>query len=129
MSRPDLVAKLDPTMPVNTYACYEQGIRPWPLPRLVDACRALDVRVGDVIETALQDLSGIPGGEPAQLTAGDLGLRGIQASLDRMEATLNDLAAHHGRGPDQRRAVLDEMTDTTAENTTSDPLDGFPKTR
>lgn len=50
----ELVEKLDYAMPVNTYACYEQGIRPCPLARLVDFCHVLEIGAPQLIQLALQ---------------------------------------------------------------------------
>ena len=55
-TRPDLVKRLKPRIPVNTYACYEQGIRPCPIPRLVQICQALGVSAADLLSLALQRL-------------------------------------------------------------------------
>ena len=55
-TRPELVKRLKPRIPVNTYACYEQGIRPCPIPRLVQICQTLGVDAGDVLSLALQRL-------------------------------------------------------------------------
>lgn len=54
LSRPDFVDRLGFDMPVNTYACYEQGVRPCSIPRLVVICRALNVAVPDLLGLALQ---------------------------------------------------------------------------
>lgn len=55
-TRPDLVNRLKPRIPVNTYACYEQGIRPCPIPRLVQICQALGVSAASLLSLALQRL-------------------------------------------------------------------------
>jgi hypothetical protein len=77
-------------MPVNTYACYEQAIRPCPLPRLVDICRALDVKVGDLIESALQHLVDPSDDAPMRPVrdGAELDPQDVQESLDRIEASL-----------------------------------------
>jgi transcriptional regulator with XRE-family HTH domain len=55
LSRPALVKLLTRTrVPVNTYACYEQGLRPCSIPRLAEVCDALGVAPSDVIDRALR---------------------------------------------------------------------------
>jgi hypothetical protein len=41
-------------MPVNTYACYEQGIRQCSIPRLVEICQTLGVAAPELLALALQ---------------------------------------------------------------------------
>lgn len=53
-SRAELVKRLSPTVPVNTYACYEKGIRQCSIPRLVEICRALGVAASELLGLALQ---------------------------------------------------------------------------
>jgi transcriptional regulator with XRE-family HTH domain len=53
-SRPDLVRRLRNRLPVNTYACYEQGIRQVSIPRLVELCETLGVAAPDLLGLALQ---------------------------------------------------------------------------
>lgn len=53
-SRPELVSRMRSQVPVNTYACYEQGIRQCSIPRLYEICQALDVSVMELIGLALQ---------------------------------------------------------------------------
>jgi transcriptional regulator with XRE-family HTH domain len=55
-SRPELVKRMKTRVPVNTYACYEQGIRQCSIPRLVEICDALGVSVTELIGLALQRL-------------------------------------------------------------------------
>jgi transcriptional regulator with XRE-family HTH domain len=55
-SRPDLVKRMKSQVPVNTYACYEQGIRQCSIPRLFEICQALDVNVLDLLGLAFQRL-------------------------------------------------------------------------
>lgn len=54
MTRPQLIDRLERPMPVNTYACYEQGIRPVPVPQLARICRALEVPLPELMERALR---------------------------------------------------------------------------
>lgn len=53
-SRPELVRQLRTQMPVNTYACYEQGIRPVSIPRLVEICQALGVSAPQLLDRVIQ---------------------------------------------------------------------------
>lgn len=53
-SRPDLVKRLNSELPVNTYACYEQGIRQVSIPRLVELCEIMGVAVPELLGLALQ---------------------------------------------------------------------------
>lgn len=53
-SRPELLRRLPIEMPVNTYACYETGLRACPTFRLVDICRALGEDVGEFMNRALE---------------------------------------------------------------------------
>lgn len=55
-SRPDLVKRMKSQVPVNTYACYEQGIRQCSIPRLFEICQALDVNILDLLGLAFQRL-------------------------------------------------------------------------
>jgi transcriptional regulator with XRE-family HTH domain len=55
-SRPELIKRMKTQIPVNTYACYEQGIRQCSIPRLIEICRALEVGPPDLIGLALQRL-------------------------------------------------------------------------
>jgi transcriptional regulator with XRE-family HTH domain len=55
-SRPELVKRMKTQIPVNTYACYEQGIRQCSIPRLVEICEALGIRASELIDLALQRL-------------------------------------------------------------------------
>jgi transcriptional regulator with XRE-family HTH domain len=55
-SRPELVEHMQTRIPVNTYACYEQGIRQCSIPRLVEICQALRVSVPELLGLALQRL-------------------------------------------------------------------------
>jgi transcriptional regulator with XRE-family HTH domain len=55
-SRPQLVKYMKTQIPVNTYACYEQGIRQCSIPRLVEICQALGVSAPELIGLALQRL-------------------------------------------------------------------------
>ncbi len=55
-SRPDLVKRMKSQVPVNTYACYEQGIRQCSIPRLFEICQALEVDVLDLLGLAFQRL-------------------------------------------------------------------------
>lgn len=81
--RADFVARLPGGMPVNTYACYEQGVRPCPLPALVIFCHALGTTVGDVIDAALEALGIQPA--PASHAA-------LTGRLDRIETVLVGVA-------------------------------------
>lgn len=53
-SRPELIKRMNVDMPVNTYACYEQGIRQCSIPRLVHICRTLGVAAPELLELALR---------------------------------------------------------------------------
>jgi transcriptional regulator with XRE-family HTH domain len=55
-SRPELIKRMKTPVPVNTYACYEQGIRGCSIPKLFEICDALGVNVGDLIGLAFQRL-------------------------------------------------------------------------
>lgn len=55
-SRPQLIKYMKTQIPVNTYACYEQGIRQCSIPRLVEICQALGVSAAELIGLALQRL-------------------------------------------------------------------------
>lgn len=55
-SRPELIKHMRTRIPVNTYACYEQGIRQCSIPRLVEICQALRVGVPALLGLALQRL-------------------------------------------------------------------------
>jgi len=55
-SRPELIEHMKTRIPVNTYACYEQGIRQCSIPRLVEICQALKVNVSELLALALQRL-------------------------------------------------------------------------
>jgi transcriptional regulator with XRE-family HTH domain len=55
-TRPELVQHMKTRIPVNTYACYEQGIRQCSIPRLVEICEALGVGVPELLSLALQRL-------------------------------------------------------------------------
>jgi transcriptional regulator with XRE-family HTH domain len=57
-SRPELIKRMKTRIPVNTYACYEQGIRQCSIPRLVEICQALDtdMEAPELIGRALQRL-------------------------------------------------------------------------
>jgi transcriptional regulator with XRE-family HTH domain len=55
-SRPQLVKRVKSRVPVNTYACYEQGIRQCSVPRLLELCDALGVAATELIGLALQRL-------------------------------------------------------------------------
>ena len=55
-SRPELVKRLKKRVPVNTYACYEQGIRPCSIPRLIEICQALGVSALELLGLAFQRL-------------------------------------------------------------------------
>lgn len=53
-SRPELIARMKVAIPVNTYACYEQGIRQCSIPRLVEICEALGVGAPELLDLALR---------------------------------------------------------------------------
>jgi transcriptional regulator with XRE-family HTH domain len=53
-SRPELVRRMASDVPVNTYACYEQGIRQCSIPRLVEICQTLGVAAPELLGLALQ---------------------------------------------------------------------------
>ncbi len=55
-SRPELIKHMQTRIPVNTYACYEQGIRQCSIPRLVEICQALRVSAPELLGLALQRL-------------------------------------------------------------------------
>lgn len=55
-SRPDLVERLPTRTPVNTYACYEQGIRQCSIPRLVEICQVLGTSAPELLGSALRGL-------------------------------------------------------------------------
>lgn len=55
-SRPELVKRMKKRVPVNTYACYEQGIRPCSIPRLVEICQVLGVSALELLGLAFQRL-------------------------------------------------------------------------
>lgn len=55
-SRPELIKHMQTPIPVNTYACYEQGIRQCSIPRLVEICQTLGVSVLELLGLALQRL-------------------------------------------------------------------------
>lgn len=55
LTRSALVALLKRTMPVTTLACYEQGVRPCPIPRLVEICQALNVSPAELLTRALRE--------------------------------------------------------------------------
>lgn len=55
-TRPQLVRSMKTRIPVNTYACYEQGIRQCSIPRLVEICEALGIGISELIDLALQRL-------------------------------------------------------------------------
>jgi hypothetical protein len=84
LSRRLFVKTFPGNMPINTYACYEQGIRPCPLARLVVICHALGTTVGQVVENALTSL-----GKRPEVAAGD-------ACLDNIERALTELVAAQG---------------------------------
>jgi hypothetical protein len=52
LTRPQAAKLVQPPLPANTYACYEQGVRPCPLTRLLEICQALGVDPVDVFERA-----------------------------------------------------------------------------
>jgi hypothetical protein len=53
-SRPGLVNRMNSDLPVNTYACYEQGVRRCSIPRLVEICCILGVAAPELLGLALQ---------------------------------------------------------------------------
>jgi transcriptional regulator with XRE-family HTH domain len=55
-SRPELVKRMKKRVPVNTYACYEQGIRQCSIPRLVEICQVLGVSALELLGLAFQRL-------------------------------------------------------------------------
>lgn len=55
-SRPELVKRMKKRVPVNTYACYEQGLRQCSIPRLVEICQVLGVSALEVLGLAFQRL-------------------------------------------------------------------------
>lgn len=54
LTRQAFVERLPIKIPVNTYACYEQGVRPVPIARLVLFCQGLGVSTPQLIHLALQ---------------------------------------------------------------------------
>jgi transcriptional regulator with XRE-family HTH domain len=91
-SRPDFVRRLPGNVPVNTYACYEQGIRPCPLIRLIEICDALGVSVGYVIDRARRQLTACGNQRPTnpdeELHARLVGIEGTLARLVDGQAQL-----------------------------------------
>jgi hypothetical protein len=83
-------------IPVNTYACYEQALRPCPIPRLVLFCRAMGVDPSEVLGLALQR---------AQV---DLHHRGVRMDL------LMVLAAQE---PDEKLGLLQRWARHRLDNT------------
>jgi transcriptional regulator with XRE-family HTH domain len=55
-SRPEFVKQMPTTMPINTYAGYEQGIRQCSIPRLVEICQVLGVSAPKLLESALRSV-------------------------------------------------------------------------
>lgn len=55
-SRPELVKRMKKRVPVNTYACYEQGIRQCSIPRLIEICQVLEVSALELLGLAFQRL-------------------------------------------------------------------------
>lgn len=55
-TRRELVERMRTNVPVNTYACYEQGIRQCSIPRLVEICEALHVSALEVLRLTFQRL-------------------------------------------------------------------------
>lgn len=53
-TRPDLVKRLATPIPVNTYSCYEQAIRPIPMYQFVEVCRLYHVSPGAALDAALE---------------------------------------------------------------------------
>jgi transcriptional regulator with XRE-family HTH domain len=53
-SRPELMRRIGKGWPVNTYACYEQGIRACSIARLVEICDGLEASPADVLAAALE---------------------------------------------------------------------------
>lgn len=119
-SRPELVKHMATRMPVNTYACYEQGIRQCPIPRLVEICQALGVDMPELLHRALQRLKpanvprltvtphGVSGllvqdadGHPLFRVPSENDLRAIAVALlviaDRRQALTADQADHARR--------------------------------
>lgn len=96
LSRRLFVKTLPWDMPENTYACYEQGIRPCPLVRLVVICHVLGTTVGQLVENALTSLGIRP-----QATVGE-------ACLDNIERALTELAAAQERLLALRRPLTSE---------------------
>lgn len=56
LTRPELVKRMRTDIPVNTYACYEQGIRQCSIPRLVEICQALGISALELLGLAFQRL-------------------------------------------------------------------------
>lgn len=84
-SRPDFVRRLPGNVPVNTYACYEQGVRPCPLVRLIEFCDALGVTVDYVIDRARRQVPACDGQGPTNPEE-ELHTRlvGIESTLARL---------------------------------------------
>lgn len=93
-SRPELVARLTTPTPVNTYACYEQGIRQCSIPRLVEICKALGVGAPGLLGRALLSL---------ELDLADPKMREIRNRLAHVEAIL-DVGAHDKGDPTEENA-------------------------
>lgn len=71
-TRPEFVKKIKTSTPVNTYACYEQGIRQCSIPHLIMICDALEVSVRTLLHLAFQRM-GL-----------DLEVNGVLVNLDKI---------------------------------------------
>lgn len=58
LTRPEFVSKMHTDTPVNTYACYENGIRPVSIARLVEICAVSGASASDVIDAVVQAVNG-----------------------------------------------------------------------
>lgn len=58
-TRNQLVQCVQINMPVNTYACYEQGVRSCSITRLVELCDTLEIAAPDLLNRALQRIARI----------------------------------------------------------------------
>lgn len=89
-SRPELISHMKTRMPVNTYACYEQGIRPCSIPRLVEICQALETDAADLLGRALQTLGLRPASPRCTVDEFDARLRALEDVLfpDRRKGEL-----------------------------------------
>jgi len=53
-TRPEMIKHMQTKIPVNTYACYEQGIRQCSIPLLIEICETLGTSLTTVLDTVLE---------------------------------------------------------------------------